>query len=109
MGVTKQTTKEGSGDKPRKGQTITVHCTGKLESGKKFWSTKDPGQTEFTFRVGVGEVIKGWDEGFMDMKQGECATLTCTGDYAYGQQGFPAWGIGPNATLLFDVEILSMK
>ncbi|KAK2957131.1 putative Peptidyl-prolyl cis-trans isomerase FKBP12 [Blattamonas nauphoetae] len=111
MGWTKQIKKEGSGNTPTKGQNITVHCTGYLdkECTKKFWSTKDPGQQPFGFQVGVGQVIRGWDEGFMSMKVGECAVLEMTGDYAYGARGFPQWGIGPNATLWFDVEILSFN
>ncbi|KAA6395419.1 MAG: putative FKBP-type peptidyl-prolyl cis-trans isomerase, partial [Streblomastix strix] len=76
---------------------------------KKFWSTKDPGQKVFTFKVGVGQVIRGWDEGFLSMQLGEEAVLTVTGDYAYGEQGFPAWGITPNATLKFAVQILSIN
>jgi len=109
MGWTKEIKKTGTGGTPTKGQTITVHCTGFIQStGAKFWSTKDPGQTTFSFKVGMGKVIRGWDEGFMAMKLGEQARLTITGDYAYGATGFPAWGIGPNATLLFDVEIISI-
>ncbi len=103
-------TKEGSGSTPKVGQSITVHCTGYLENGmKKFWSTKDAGQSEFTFTVGVGQVVKGWDEGFLSMKIGEQARLTMTGDYAYGPKGFPAWGIPGDATLVFDVEILKIQ
>jgi len=110
MGVTKKITKEGTGQTPKKGQQITVDCTGYLEEGKKkFWSTKDKGQKPFSFVVGKGQVIKGWDEGFMSMKLGEEATLTMTGDYAYGEGGFKAWGIGPNATLIFDVAILKIE
>jgi len=80
-----------------------------LTGMKKFWSTKDPGQKAFAFNVGVGQVIKGWDEGFMTMKLGEEARLEMTGDYAYGSGGFPAWGIPPNATLIFDVAILKIE
>ncbi|KAA6374622.1 MAG: hypothetical protein EZS28_029852 [Streblomastix strix] len=57
----------------------------------------------------VGQVIRGWDEGFLSMQLGEEAVLTVTGDYAYGEQGFPAWGITPNATLKFAVQILSIN
>ena len=72
-------------------------------------ATKDPGQTTFTFTVGRGEVIKGWDEGVLAMSQGECAKLTCSPDYAYGSGGFPAWGIMPNSELVFEIELLSFK
>ena len=83
MGVEKQTLKEGNGTKPKKGQKITVNCTGHLADGmRKFWSTQDPGQQPFTFVVGQGQVIRGWDEGFMQMSLGEKARLTMTGDYA---------------------------
>jgi len=109
MGVTKTVIKEGSGRTPEAGEKITVHCTGYVKDGfKKFWSTKDPGQKVFSFTVGRGQVIRGWDEGCMQMKQGEEARLEATGDYAYGAGGFLAWGIPPNATLIFDIEILSI-
>lgn len=71
-------------------------------------STKDPGQKEFSFNVGVSQVIRGWDEGCLTMKKGECATLTVSGDYGYGKRGFPAWGIGPDATLIFEIEVLEI-
>ena len=61
------------------------------------------------YTYSLGQVIRGWDEGCMTMKVGEVATLTITGDYAYGAHGFPAWGIGPNATLKFDMEVLSIQ
>merc|ERR1711976_449447 len=104
---TKEILKEGTGPNPHKGQKVTVHCTGLLDNGKKFWSTKDPGQKEFEFNIGLGQVIRGWDEGVAGMKIGESARLTCTGDYAYGAKGFPAWGIGPNATLIFEIDLLA--
>ncbi|CAL9043863.1 peptidyl-prolyl cis-trans isomerase FKBP12-like isoform X1 [Musa acuminata AAA Group] len=78
MGVEKQLLKAGHGPKPVRGQSVTVHCTGFGKDGdlsKKFWSTKDPGQQPFTFKVGLGSVIKGWDEGVMDMQVGEVARL----------------------------------
>eukprot|EP00500_Bicosoecida_sp_ms1_P000104 CAMPEP_0203809022 /NCGR_PEP_ID=MMETSP0115-20131106/1998_1 /ASSEMBLY_ACC=CAM_ASM_000227 /TAXON_ID=33651 /ORGANISM="Bicosoecid sp, Strain ms1" /LENGTH=113 /DNA_ID=CAMNT_0050717733 /DNA_START=51 /DNA_END=392 /DNA_ORIENTATION=+ len=109
MGVEKTIVKEGNGEKPNAGDTITVHCTGKLTDGqKKFWSTKDPGQKAFSFDVGVGAVIRGWDEGCMTMSKGEVATLVVSGDYGYGAGGFPAWGIGPNASLTFEIEVLDI-
>ena len=85
MGVTVETTKQGSGASPQKGQNVTVHCTGfVIASGKKFWSTKDPGQQPFSFNIGLGQVIRGWDEGVMQMRVGEHATLRASPDYAYG-------------------------
>lgn len=76
---------------------------------QKFWSTKDPGQKPFTFNVGMGTVIKGWDEGVLDMNIGEVARLECTPDYAYGASGFTAWGIQPNSPLIFEIEVLSVQ
>ena len=112
MGVTKEVLKPGSSDQsPQRGQKVTVHCTGYGKNGdlkEKFWSTKDPGQSTFEFQIGMGQVIKGWDEGVMGMKIGECSRLTCTPDYAYGAGGFPAWGIQPNSTLIFEIELLKV-
>ena len=94
MGFKKTPIKAGNGQKPTKGTNVTVHCTGygkNRDLSAKFWSTKDPGQQPFTFRVGMGEVIKGWDESVIDMSIGEVAKIECTPDYAYGAGGFPAW------------------
>jgi FKBP-type peptidyl-prolyl cis-trans isomerase len=94
MGFTKTLLKAGNGLKPKRGQSVTVHCTGfgkNRDLTKKFWSTKDPGQEPFTFDVGLGNVIKGWDESVIDMSLGEVATIHCSPDYAYGAGGFPAW------------------
>lgn len=112
MGIEKEVVKQGTGPKPQKGQTVTVHCTGygkNRDLSQKFWSTKDPGQEPFTFKVGLGQVIKGWDEGVLNMQKGEVSRLTCSPDYAYGAGGFPAWGIQPNSTLLFEIEVLNFK
>jgi peptidylprolyl isomerase len=94
---------------PAKGSKITVHCTGFVaETGKKFWSTHDT-NTPFSFQVGLGKVIKGWDEGMLTMALGERAKLHCSSDYAYGAAGFPAWGIPPSAALIFDVEVVAIE
>lgn len=66
-------------------------------------------QQTFTFNVGQGKVIRGWDEGVLTMKVGETARLNCTPDYAYGAGGFPAWGILPNSPLIFEIEVLSAE
>ncbi|KAL6202327.1 hypothetical protein ACLB2K_026035 [Fragaria x ananassa] len=69
MGVEKQVLRAGTGPKPVAGQKVTVHCTGYGKNGdlnQKFWSTKDPGQQPFTFKIGQGSVIKGWDEGYFN-------------------------------------------
>jgi peptidylprolyl isomerase len=109
MGVTRTVKKAGSGASPKPGQTITVHCTGYLADGrKKFWSTHDDNKP-FSFNVGIGQVIRGWDEGMLQMQPGETAELLMTPDYAYGARGFPAWNIPPNASLLFEIELLKIQ
>lgn len=109
MGVTRTVKKAGSGATPKPGQTITVHCTGYLADGrKKFWSTHDD-NNPFSFNVGIGQVIRGWDEGMLLMQPGETAELLMTSDYAYGARGFPAWNISPNASLLFEIELLKIQ
>ncbi|KDO25870.1 peptidyl-prolyl isomerase FKBP12 [Saprolegnia parasitica CBS 223.65] len=112
MGVTKEIIKTGHGPKPTKGATVTVHCTGygkDRDLNQKFWSTKDAGQQPFTFQVGMGSVIRGWDEGVLGMALGEVARLTCSPDYAYGARGFPAWGIQPDSVLVFEIEVLQIQ
>jgi len=95
----------GIGASPKEGQNVTVHYTGTLENGTKFDSSVDKGQP-YTFPIGKGMVIKGWDEGIMTMKAGGKRRLIIPGNLAY-PQGRP--GIPPNATLLFEVELLSVQ
>ena len=97
----------GTGDAAKSGQRVSVHYTGWTTDGKKFDSSKDRGQA-FLFSLGRGEVIRGWDEGVAGMKIGGQRTLTIPPDMGYGARG--AGGvIPPNATLLFEVELLAVR
>ncbi len=97
---------EGTGDSPRAGQTIVVHYLGTLENGKKFDSSYDRGQPA-EFKIGVGAVIKGWDEGLMTMKVGGKRKLVIPPALGYGPRGTP--NIPGNSTLIFEVELLGLK
>jgi FKBP-type peptidyl-prolyl cis-trans isomerase FkpA len=97
----------GSGDEARAGQTVSVHYTGWLTDGRKFDSSKDRGDP-FDFPLGDGMVIRGWDEGVQGMKVGGTRVLTIPPELGYGARG--AGGvIPPNATLVFEVELLAIR
>lgn len=91
----------------RAGDIIVVHYTGMLENGTKFDSSLDRGQP-FEFKLGAGQVIAGWEEGLVGMKIGEKKILTIPPEKGYGKNGYPPV-IPPNATLIFDVELLAIK
>jgi len=97
----------GTGDVAKAGQTVSVHYTGWLTNGTKFDSSVDRGQP-FSFPLGAGRVIKGWDEGVQGMKVGGKRKLTIPANLGYGARG--AGGvIPPNAMLVFDVELLGVR
>ena len=106
MGVEKTVIKAGTGRKPNHGEVVHAHYVGKLVSdGTEFDSSRARGKP-LTFIIGIGSVIKGWDEGIMEMQVGEVATLNISSDYAYGEAGVGP--IPPNADLQFEVELLAI-
>uniref|UniRef100_A0A8C6LBE8 peptidylprolyl isomerase n=1 Tax=Nothobranchius furzeri TaxID=105023 RepID=A0A8C6LBE8_NOTFU len=108
MGVEVETLRPGDGQHfPPRGRTVVVHYVGTLTNGKKFDSSRDRGEP-FQFKLGAGEVIRGWDEGVAQMSLGQVARLTVSPDYAYGSRGYPPV-IPPNSTLIFEVELLKFQ
>ncbi|XP_021273510.1 peptidyl-prolyl cis-trans isomerase FKBP62-like [Herrania umbratica] len=106
QGLKKKLVKKGEGwETPENGDEVEVHYTGTLLDGTQFDSSRDRG-TPFKFTLGQGQVIKGWDQGIKTMKKGENAIFTIPPELAYGASGSPPT-IPPNATLQFDVELLS--
>ncbi|MBI2639370.1 MAG: FKBP-type peptidyl-prolyl cis-trans isomerase [Candidatus Sungbacteria bacterium] len=98
---------EGGGEGAKSGNTVFVHYVGTLVDGRKFDSSRDRGQP-FSFSLGAGEVIPGWDQGLQGMKVGEKRRLTIPPELAYGERG-AGNVIGPNATLIFEVEMLEIR
>jgi FKBP-type peptidyl-prolyl cis-trans isomerase FkpA len=98
----------GDGAEAKDYNKVVVNYTGKLEDGSVFDSSLNPGRSPFTFTLGAGSVIKGWDQGLKDMKVGGKRKLTIPPDLAYGSNG-AGNAVPPNATLIFEVELLEVE
>ncbi|KAG0366452.1 peptidyl-prolyl cis-trans isomerase [Gamsiella multidivaricata] len=108
MGVEIERITPGDGvNFPKVGDSVTMHYVGTLTDGSKFDSSRDRNDP-FRTRIGVGQVIKGWDEGVPQLSVGEKAILKISSDYGYGSRGYPPV-IPPNATLIFEVELLKIN
>jgi FKBP-type peptidyl-prolyl cis-trans isomerase len=106
MELVSEDIKQGTGAEATAGKNVTVHYVGTLTDGKKFDSSRDRGKG-FSFKLGAGQVIKGWDQGVAGMKVGGMRKLTIPSSLAYGDRGFPPV-IPPGATLVFEVELLEV-
>ena len=107
MGIQIEELRPGNGAEASPGTTVTVHYVGTLTNGQKFDSSRDRGKG-FTFKLGAGQVIQGWDQGVAGMRVGQIRKLTIPPELAYGARGFPPV-IPPNSTLVFEVELLSVQ
>ena len=106
-GLTYLITKKGTGRQPAKGETVIIHYTGMLTNGVKFDSSRDRGEP-LSFPLGVGRVIKGWDEGIAKLRIGDHAILVIPSNLAYGSRG-AGDVIPPDSTLIFVVEVVDVK
>lgn len=97
----------GQGASASAGQRVSVHYVGTLSTGQKFDSSRDRNEA-FSFKLGAGKVIKGWDQGVAGMKVGGIRKLTIPPHLGYGERGFPG-AIPPNSTLVFEVELLGVE
>ncbi|XP_041484945.1 peptidyl-prolyl cis-trans isomerase FKBP1A-like [Lytechinus variegatus] len=93
---------------PKAGQTCVVHYIGTLMDGTEFDNSRKNIHSPFEFKLGQGEVIKGWDVGVAQMSVGERSILKCSPDFGYGANGYPGC-IPPNSTLLFDIELIAIR
>lgn len=91
----------------RRGNTVIVHYTGKLEDGTRLDSSRDRNEP-FEFILGAGQVIRGWEEGLSQMSKGQICEMTLTPDYGYGEEGFPP-SIPGNTVLIFEIELIDFK
>ena len=107
MNLQIEDTKVGTGTEAVAGKTVTVHYVGTLTNGSKFDSSRDRNEG-FTFPLGAGRVIKGWDQGVAGMKVGGVRKLTIPAELGYGARGYPPV-IPPNSTLVFEVELLDVR
>ena len=106
-GLTYLITKKGTGRQPKTGETVVIHYTGMLTNGVKFDSSRDR-SGPFAFKLGVGQVIKGWDEGVAKLRVGDQAILVIPSDLAYGSKG-AGDDIPPDSKLIFVVEVVDVK
>ena len=107
MALQSEDIRVGTGAEAKAGKTVTVHYVGTLTNGSKFDSSRDRNEG-FTFKLGAGQVIQGWDQGVAGMKVGGLRKLTIPHDLAYGERGYPPV-IPPRSTLVFEVELLDVK
>ena len=108
-GLKVETLKAGDGvNFPKQGQKVNVHYVGTLLNGKKFDSSRDRGKP-FSFQLGVGQVIKAWDQGVAQLSIGQVAKLTCPPELAYGNKAVGGDLIPANSTLIFEVELISFN